>query len=77
MTVQVNALEATVRGGTKVTNKEFVVLTELLMMQLLKLDSIEADGEAKVQRRIEVCYYCCSALIFKFIDTINCLEQYV
>ena len=54
MTVQVNALEATVRGGTKVTDKEFVVLTELLMMQLLKLDSIEADGEAKVQRRIEV-----------------------
>ena len=36
------------------TDKEFVVLTELLMMQLLKLDSIEADGEAKVQRRIEV-----------------------
>ena len=47
-------MEATVRGGTKVTDKEFVVLTELLMMQLLKLDSIEADGEAKVQRRIEV-----------------------
>ena len=36
------------------TDKEFVVLTELLLMQLLKLDSIEADGEAKVQRRIEV-----------------------
>ena len=47
-------MEATVRGGTKVTDKEFVFLTELLMMQLLKLDSIEADGEAKVQRRIEV-----------------------
>ncbi|XP_040993889.1 BAG family molecular chaperone regulator 4-like [Juglans microcarpa x Juglans regia] len=48
------ALEATVRSGGKIMDKEFVVLTELLMMQLLKLDSIEADGEAKVQRRIEV-----------------------
>lgn len=35
-------------------DKEFVVLTELLMVQLLQLDTIEADGEAKVQRRIEV-----------------------
>ena len=52
---KVVALEATVRGGTKVEDKEFVVLTELLMVQLLKLDSTEADGEAKVQRRIEVC----------------------
>lgn len=34
--------------------QEFVVLTELLMLQLLKLDTIEAIGEAKVQRRIEV-----------------------
>ncbi|KAL6003292.1 hypothetical protein ACLOJK_023515 [Asimina triloba] len=50
----VSALEVTVRGGAKVADKEFVVLTELLMMQLLKLDSIEAEGEAKVQRRIEV-----------------------
>lgn len=61
MIVQVIALEANVHGGIKVTNKEFVVLTELLMLQLLKLDSIEADGEAKVQRRIEVCDYCYSA----------------
>ena len=42
------------RGGNEVADKEFVVLTELLMVQLLKLDTIEADGEAQVQRRIEV-----------------------
>lgn len=48
------ALERTVSGGTKVEEKEFVILTELLMVQLLKLDSIVADGEAKAQRRIEV-----------------------
>lgn len=51
---KVSALEGTVRGGNKVAEQEFVVLTELFMMQLLKLDSIEAQGEAKVQRRIEV-----------------------
>lgn len=47
-------MEMNVRRGTKVADKEFVVLTELLMVQLLKLDGIEADGEAKVQRRVEV-----------------------
>ncbi|XP_054799513.1 BAG family molecular chaperone regulator 4-like [Prosopis cineraria] len=51
---KVGALERTVNGGTKVAEKEFVILTELLMVQLLKLDSIEADGEAKAERRIEV-----------------------
>ena len=51
---QVIALETTVCSGTKVEDKEFVVLTELLMVQLLKLDSIEADGETRVQRRTEV-----------------------
>lgn len=51
---KVVALEAAVCAGTKVADKEFVVLTELLMVQLLKLDSVAADGEAKVQRRIEV-----------------------
>jgi len=30
------------------------MLTELLMSQLLKLDSIDAEGEAKLQRKAEV-----------------------
>ncbi|XP_010257095.1 PREDICTED: BAG family molecular chaperone regulator 4 isoform X2 [Nelumbo nucifera] len=50
---KVTALESSVHSGAKVADKEFVVLTELLIVQLLKLDSIEAEGEAKVQRRIE------------------------
>lgn len=41
-------------GGTKVSDKEFVVSTELLMRQLLTLDGIEAEGEAKLQRKVEV-----------------------
>ncbi|XP_004490627.1 BAG family molecular chaperone regulator 4-like isoform X2 [Cicer arietinum] len=51
---KVIGLERIISGGAKVEDKEFVVLTELLMVQLLKLDSIVAEGEAKMQRGIEV-----------------------
>ncbi|KAM1494753.1 hypothetical protein ACFX15_028653 [Malus domestica] len=47
-------LETTLLSGTTVSDKEIVALTELLMVELFKLDSIVADGEAKVQRRVEV-----------------------
>ncbi|XP_052207697.1 BAG family molecular chaperone regulator 4-like isoform X2 [Diospyros lotus] len=45
---QAISLETSVKNGTSVADKDFVVLTELL-----KLDAIEADGEAKVQRQVE------------------------
>ncbi|KAJ4786823.1 BAG family molecular chaperone regulator 2 [Rhynchospora pubera] len=51
---KVSTLEAAVNGHKKVDEKEFTVLTELLMIQLLKLDGIEAEGEARVQRKKEV-----------------------
>ncbi|OAY69029.1 BAG family molecular chaperone regulator 4, partial [Ananas comosus] len=47
LTEKVSALESAIHEGKKVADKEFVVLTELLMVQLLKLHSIEAEGEAK------------------------------
>ncbi|XP_077216148.1 BAG family molecular chaperone regulator 4-like [Tasmannia lanceolata] len=65
---KVSALEATVHRGTKVEVKEFVVLTELLMIQLLKLDSIKAEGEAKVQRRIEV------RRVQNYVETLDILK---
>ncbi|XP_042515141.1 BAG family molecular chaperone regulator 4 isoform X1 [Macadamia integrifolia] len=65
---KVAALEAAVRGGTKVADKEFFVLTELLMVQLLKLDSIEAEGEAKAQRRIEV------RRVQRYVETLDVLK---
>ena len=52
--VQVGSLEMAVSGRVKVEEKQFVLLSELLMRDLLKLDSVEAEGEAKVQRKIEV-----------------------
>lgn len=53
---QVNALEVAINAGNKASEKEFLVLTELLMGQLLKLDGIEAEGEAKLQRKVEVVF---------------------
>lgn len=41
-------------SGTKLAVEEFDVSAELLMRQLLKLDGIEAEGEAKLQRKAEV-----------------------
>lgn len=51
---RVAALEVAVNGGTKVSSEELDTSAELLMRELLKLDGIEAEGEAKVQRKTEV-----------------------
>lgn len=50
------AIEVAINGGNKASEKEFLVLTELLMSQLLKLDGIEAEGAAKLQRKAEVVF---------------------
>lgn len=47
-------MEVAINGSTNVADKEFLVSTELLMRQLLKLDNIDAEGEAKLQRKAEV-----------------------
>ncbi|KAK1412747.1 hypothetical protein QVD17_34238 [Tagetes erecta] len=51
---KVAAMETSAKIGMKIVEKEVEVLTELLMKELLKLDGIEAEGEARTQRRIEV-----------------------
>ncbi|GAV73587.1 ubiquitin domain-containing protein/BAG domain-containing protein [Cephalotus follicularis] len=51
---RVSALKVDMDGGTKVANEEFDVSTELLMRELLKLDGIEAEGNARMQRKAEV-----------------------
>uniref|UniRef100_A0A7N0T8I9 BAG family molecular chaperone regulator 4 n=1 Tax=Kalanchoe fedtschenkoi TaxID=63787 RepID=A0A7N0T8I9_KALFE len=51
---KVASLEGSVLNGSKVPEKEFLLLEELLMRQLLKLDGIEAEEAAKEQRRQEV-----------------------
>lgn len=65
---RVAAMEVAVDGGTKIAEKEFLVLTELLMRQLLKLDGIEAEGEAKMQRKAEV------RRVQNFVETLDKLK---
>jgi hypothetical protein len=50
MTTQVSALEAIVG---KVADADVAALTEALMNELVKLDSVAADGEVKAQRRAQ------------------------
>ena len=52
-------MQTSVQSGIKVDEKEFVISTELPMVQLLKLDSIEAEGEAKALRKNEVGLFSC------------------
>lgn len=51
---RVAAIEVAVNNGTEIANEEFDMSAELLMRQLLKLDDIEAGGEARMQRKAEV-----------------------
>lgn len=60
-----------VNGGTEVSDKEFAVSTELLMRQLLKLDGIKADGEARVQRKAEVCIF--KRIVVSKLANVTCI----
>lgn len=51
---QVSALESVISKGGKVAEKQVLSLIELLMNELLKLDGIVADGDVKLQRRLQV-----------------------
>uniref|UniRef100_A0A7C9DMA5 BAG domain-containing protein n=1 Tax=Opuntia streptacantha TaxID=393608 RepID=A0A7C9DMA5_OPUST len=66
---RVSSLQTSVQSGIKVDEKEFVISTELLMVQLLKLDSIEAEGEAKALRKNEV------RRIQRYVDQLDALKE--
>ncbi|KAH7854457.1 hypothetical protein Vadar_014016 [Vaccinium darrowii] len=51
---QVAALESVTSKGVKVEEKTVLNLIELLMNQLIKLDAIVADGDVKLQRKMQV-----------------------
>uniref|UniRef100_A0A0D6R169 Ubiquitin-like domain-containing protein n=1 Tax=Araucaria cunninghamii TaxID=56994 RepID=A0A0D6R169_ARACU len=65
---QVSTLEGLVNNGKKVTETDIVALTEFLMRQLVKLDGITADGDAKAQRRLQV------RRVQKCIETLDALK---
>ncbi|KAF0924324.1 hypothetical protein E2562_010019 [Oryza meyeriana var. granulata] len=53
LATKVTALEGIVAKGGKVVDADVVTLTEALMNELVKLDAIAAEGEVKVQRRMQ------------------------
>ncbi|XP_076908570.1 BAG family molecular chaperone regulator 1-like [Bidens hawaiensis] len=65
---QVGNLEREIYGGKKVDEKVLLNLIELLMSQLIKLDGIEAHGDVKLQRRMQV------KRVQKYIENLDMLK---
>ncbi|KAF5795539.1 putative Ubiquitin-like domain superfamily, BAG domain superfamily [Helianthus annuus] len=64
----VSALESVISKGGKVAEKTLLNLIELLMNQLLKLDGITADGDVKLQRKMQV------KRVQKYVETLDVLK---
>ncbi|KAJ0770056.1 putative Ubiquitin-like domain, BAG domain, Ubiquitin-like domain superfamily [Helianthus annuus] len=65
---EVGNLEREIYGGKKVDEKMLLNLIELLMSQLIKLDGIVADGDVKLQRRMQV------KRVQKYIENLDMLK---
>ncbi|CAK7337167.1 unnamed protein product [Dovyalis caffra] len=65
---QVSALESVITKGGKVAEKTVLNLIETLMNQLLKLDGIMADGDVKLQRKMQV------KRVQKYVETLDVLK---
>ncbi|GAB4858207.1 hypothetical protein Ancab_009604 [Ancistrocladus abbreviatus] len=65
---QVSALESVISKGGKVAEKEVLNLIELLMNELIKLDGIVADGDVKLQRKMQV------TRVQKYVETLDMLK---
>ncbi|GLT48999.1 hypothetical protein SLA2020_225850 [Shorea laevis] len=66
---QVSALESIINKGGKVAEKDVLNLIELLMNQLLKLDGIVADGDIKLQRKMQV------RRVQKYVEILDVLKM--
>ncbi|KAK7270827.1 hypothetical protein RJT34_26279 [Clitoria ternatea] len=65
---RVTALESIISKGGKVAEADVLGLIELLMNQLLKLDGIIADGDVKLQRKMQV------KRVQKYVETLDLLK---
>ncbi|KAJ6676184.1 BCL2-ASSOCIATED ATHANOGENE [Salix viminalis] len=66
---QVSALESVITKGGKVAEKTVLNLIESLMNQLLRLDGIMADGNVKLQRKMQV------KRVQKYVETLDMLKM--
>ncbi|KAI9112071.1 hypothetical protein K1719_016967 [Acacia pycnantha] len=65
---RVSAFDSIISKGGKVAESDVLGLVELLMNQLLKLDSIIADGDVKLQRKMQV------KRVQKYVETLDMLK---
>ncbi|XP_061348851.1 BAG family molecular chaperone regulator 1-like isoform X2 [Gastrolobium bilobum] len=65
---RVSAFESIISKGGKVVETDFLSLIELLMNQLIKLDGITADGDVKLQRKMQV------KRVQKYVETLDMLK---
>ncbi|KAI4340863.1 hypothetical protein MLD38_025661 [Melastoma candidum] len=65
---QVSAMDSVINKGGKIPETHVLTLIELLMNQLLKLDGIVADGDVKLQRKMQV------KRVQKYVETLDVLK---
>ncbi|KAI4295026.1 hypothetical protein MLD38_040702 [Melastoma candidum] len=65
---QVSAMDSVINKGGKIPETQVLTLIELLMNQLLKLDGIVADGDVKLQRKMQV------KRVQKYVETLDMLK---
>lgn len=65
---QVSALESVISKGGRVAEKTVITLIESLMGELIKLDGIVADGDVKLQRKMQV------TRVQKYVETLDMLK---
>ncbi|CAL0303415.1 unnamed protein product [Lupinus luteus] len=65
---RVSAFESIISKGGKIVESDMLSLIELLMNQLLKLDSIIADGDVKLQRKMQV------TRVQRYVETLDMLK---
>ncbi|RAL52201.1 hypothetical protein DM860_016050 [Cuscuta australis] len=65
---QVSGLESVISRGGRVEEKAIITLIELLMNQLLKLDGVLAEGDVKLQRKMQV------RRVQKYVETLDKLK---
>lgn len=66
---QVSAIETIISKGGKVVETDVLRLIEQLMNQLIKLDGIVADGDVKLQRKMQV------KRVQKYVETLDMLKM--
>ncbi|KAE9617333.1 hypothetical protein Lal_00035093 [Lupinus albus] len=65
---RVSAFESIIRKDGKIAETDMISLIELLMNELLKLDGIIADGDVKLQRKMQV------KRVQKYVETLDMLK---